>query len=209
MAQFTLNWDNTELLANANVTAQRASYRRKSVGGAYITTGFSPTNNLAKSAITTNSPVLTDNVIYEFILESLCISNGPTPNDNGVREMIGFGCIVPSMVLGDTTAIVTLDATGTDITKARFTLFLLGNPVKGPIVIIRSIDSIVYNIGGLVQNTSYYLQVELYSTINNIEVISSTVGFIASPCGDYLVHTTVTPVCNPTTSLTVSSTETL
>jgi hypothetical protein len=37
MATFTLTW--TPVITG-NVTAQRASYRQKSVGGAFLTTGF-------------------------------------------------------------------------------------------------------------------------------------------------------------------------
>ena len=90
MAQFTLNWDNTALLLEPNVIGQRAYYRRKDVGGTYISAGFSPVNDLPTSAVTTVSPALLDNVVYQFKVETLCTVNGPTVNSNGVIDQIDF-----------------------------------------------------------------------------------------------------------------------
>lgn len=212
MAQFTLNWDNTAVLAHPNSTGQRASYRQKSVGGAWITVGFTPTNDLPKTATTTDSPnSLLTNVVYEFKIESLCTVGGPTINDNGIREAIEFACITPVTGVTETTSTITLDVTGLDITKARFTLRKASDNtiVYGPTTVNRIGDSIMLQAVGLTGSTNYYWQVELYATVNLIEVISSQVNYLGVVCSPYPITTDAPAICDPITSLSVSSIEIL
>lgn len=209
MAQFILTWDNTAVLASSNATAQRALYRQKSIGGSFISAGFTPTNDLAKSAITTTTPVLSSNLVYEFKIQSICAQNGPTDNDNGIRELIAFACITPTVSQATTTATASLNVTGTDITKARFTLKKSSDNsiVYGPTIINRSVNTIATTATGLVGSTNYYWQIELYANINLVEIISSGSDFIGTVCGPYTTTTDVPPVCNPVTSVTVTSVE--
>jgi hypothetical protein len=208
MAQFVLTWDNTAVLANSNATAQRALYRVKSVGGAFSSTGFTPTNDLAKSATTSTSPVLSSNIVYEFKVQAICTENGPTDNDNGIVEKISFQCIVPDTEVTATTSNISIDVTGLDITKAKFTLKKSSdNSVVYTGTINRVGDSVSTTATGLTGSTNYYWQVELYATVNSIDVVSSGGSFLGAACGPYPITTSAPPVCNPVTSVDVSSIE--
>lgn len=209
-AQFTLNWDNTAVLAHPNSTGQRVSYRQKSVGGAWITAGFTPANDLATNVNSADTPnSLLDNVVYEFKVENLCSEGGPTINDNGVREAIEFACITPDTDQDFESASISINLTGTDITKVRFTLKRASDNtiIAGPTVVNRVANAASFNVTGLVPETNYYWQVELYANVNNIEVISSQVAYLGQPCSPYPFTTDENPVCNPVTSLDVSSVE--
>lgn len=208
MAQFRLTWDNSAVETNPNAISQRALYRQRSLGGVFVATGFTPANDLPKSADTVDTPILLNNRVYEFKLQSLCTENGPTDNDNGVVERIGFSCIVPVLSKTPNTGNITIDVSDTDITKARITLK-------------RSSDNLIINqwtinnIAGLIQqmaagldsSTSYYWQVEFYATVAGQEQISSNVSHLGSPCGPYTFTTDTPAVCDPVISLTVSSIE--
>lgn len=209
MAQFTLTWDNTAVLANPNATAQRALYRLKAVGGAFISAGFTPANDLAKTAITSTTPALGSNIVIETKVQSICTLNGPTDNDNGIQEVIDFSCIVPTLTKTSTTADASLDVTGTDIIKATFTLRKSSDNsiVSGPTVISRSVNTIATGATGLTGSTNYYWQVELHATVQGVEVKSSSVNYLGTVCGPYAVTTDAPPVCNPITSIDVSSIE--
>jgi hypothetical protein len=209
MAQFTLQWNNVNQIASSNCNNTRVSYRQKSVGGVFITAGFNPGNDMDKAVTQTDSPLLTDNVVYEFKVESLCAQNGPTPNDNGLVEAIGFACISPNIVKTDLTVQATLDVTNLDITKARFTLRRASNNVivGSPVIVNKVGTSIQHTFSGLTQLTNYYIDIELYATVNNTEVISSHPSYLASVCSPYPVQTDATPVCDPVTSASVTSIE--
>jgi hypothetical protein len=185
MAQFNLQWDNTDVNASSNTISQRASYRQKTVGGTFITAGFTPTNDFAKSissVLTPNS--LLDNVVYEFKIEAICTEGGPTANDNGVQEQIKFNCLTPVIVNTETTSEITLDLLNTDITKARFTLKKSSDntTVYGPTTVTRASNAATTPATSLVAGTDYYWEVTLYATVNGIEVNSAEVGHLGAVC---------------------------
>jgi len=187
MATFVLNWDNSLVLAEPNAINQRASYRIKTTGGAFITAGFSPANNLATSAITTTLAGATDNKIYEFKIEALCTAGGPTMNDNGIVEQIVFACVSPSsLTQTSTTVTISLDMTATDVTKVRFRLRRQGDgSLVQTITTIcpGAIGTTSANFTALSPNTAYYITAEFYCTINGVEVISSSSDYLNAVCG--------------------------
>lgn len=209
MAQFTLNWDNTALLLEPNVIAQRAYYRRKDVGGAYISSGFTPVNDLPVAAVTTVSPALLENVVYQFKVETLCTVNGPTINSNGVIEQIKFLCITPEINSTDVASNIVVNAVGTNITKIRFTLRKESDDsiVHGPIVVLPVDAGNMYTTTaiGLTAATEYYWQYEMYAVINGIEVISSDVAYLGAVCGEYPTTTEAVTSCTAPESLAVTN----
>lgn len=202
MAQFTLSWDNTDILLIPNVLEIRTGYRYKAVGGAYITDGFTPDNNLPTSATTSDSPSLDDNKVIEFIVQSICEENGPTDNDNGVQEVIGFACIVPTVTKTETTGTIVVDTTDLDITKIKFTLRKASdNTIVGTATTVNVVSgSATTTKTGLTESTNYYWQTELYATVNNVEVKNEI-------CSPYPFTTDTTPVCDPITDFTITSIE--
>jgi len=60
---------------------------------------------------------------------------------------------------------------------------------------------------GLTENTNYYLQIELYATVNTVEVISSGGAYLGIPCSPYPFTTNPLPVCASVTSISVDSIE--
>jgi hypothetical protein len=199
MAQFTVQWNNSDITANpSNNTNQRVSYRQKSVGGAWLTAGFSPTNDMSPSVTSASSPTLTSNLVYEFKHESICTQNGPVINDNGVQEQIGFTCIVPSIGNTDRTSTITLTLTGTDITKVNFTLRRSSNNsvVYGPIVVNRVGNLAQAVAASLDPSTNYYWQVSLVAVVNGQEVNSASSAYLNSICGPYTATTSAPPVQN-------------
>lgn len=207
MAQFILNWDNTAALADANATGQRVSYRRKDVGGSFLITGFSPANDLPKSATTATSPVLTNNVVYELKVQTLCTVNGPTDNSNGIIEQIGFVCIEPEITQTDIASTITISILGLNITKARFTLRKQSDSsiVDGPTVVVAAGNFISRTAAGLTASTGYYWEVELYATINGVEVISSDAAYLNAVCGPYEFETEAPTTCPAPQDLTVDA----
>lgn len=201
MGQFRLTWDNSAVLSNPNATGQRTNYRKKSTGGAFITTGFTPANDLPKTATTADSPVLLDNTIYEFKVQSLCSVSGPTDNDNGIQEELHFVAINPTLTKTQTTATASISVTELDITKARMTLKKTSdNSVAGTQSPVPSAGVISATISGLTANTAYYFQIELYTNLNNVETISSVYG-------PYPVTTDPVPTCAAVTGVNVDSIE--
>lgn len=182
--QFTLTWDSSKVVFSSNATAQTALYRRKSVGGAYISAGFTPANNMAKTVEAALSPVLLDNVIYEFKVQTICTVHGPTNDRNGIQEAINIACILPVVTHTSSQTTITIDVTNTDITKARFVLRKVSDDtIASPSVVVTRIgNSIASTAIGLIAATSYYWQINLYSTVNGIEVIGTT-------CSPYNVTT--------------------
>lgn len=203
MANFTLTW--TPVITG-NVTAQRASYRQKSVGGVFLTTGFSPSNDLSTAATTTDHGSLTDNTIYEFKISNVCTTGGPTDNSNGVIEQIVFACISPS--IGQTTTTATASYTGlpTDITKVRFTLRKTSDNslVSGPTTVTVVGAAASATATGLTASTAYYFQTEFFTTINGVEVVSSGASYLNAVCGPYAVTTDAPASCPAPDSLVVT-----
>lgn len=211
MAQFNLTWINTVLLINPNVTAQRALYRQKSIGGAFINTGFTPSNDLPVTASAVSSPVLADNRIWEFKIQAICTVGGPTDNQNGIQEGLKFACIQPIVSASITTAQAVLNVANTDIIKARFTVHRDDNNAVafGPVTVNRVGNSITANATGLSGSTDYYWETELYTTVNGVEVISSAlppVGLGVSCISN--TFTTDDAICDPLTDIDVSAVNT-
>jgi hypothetical protein len=208
MAQFKLIWNNSVVAVNPNAISQRAYYRQKTIGGVFISTGFTPANDLPKTASTANTPVLLNNIVYEFKVQSICTENGPTDNDNGIVEKIGFSCIVPILSKTSTTTNITFDVSTTDITKARLTLRRSSdNSIIYQQIINNSGGLIETMVTGLTPSTGYYWQAELYATVGGEEKISSSVDNLGSTCGPYIIVTDAPSVCDPVISITVNSVE--
>lgn len=174
--QFFLEWESDELVASTNALTLTALYRQKSVGGVFISVGFTPANPITKTIEAALSPVLLDNIIYEFKTEIQCTLNGPTNNSNGIKESINFACILPVLSHSDTQTSIIVDVTGLDITKAKFTLKKVSDDSNAvsPIIVNRLVNSISATATGLTPATAYYWQINLYSTINGVEVIGTT-----------------------------------
>lgn len=187
MAQFTLNWFAAPVMVNPNATGQRAVYRQKSIGGAFLSTGFTPANDLPKTQQSVTSPVLANNIIWEFKVQALCTDGGPTDNDNGIIEALKFFCIVPTVVFGAEDSTISINKTGLDITKARFVCKLQSNNaiVFGPVTSVPVGNGISATATGLDPNEDYYWEYELYSTVNGVEIISSASGQLNASCGPY------------------------
>jgi hypothetical protein len=182
MGTLTLNWDNTAVNASANATGQRALKRIAAVGGAFNTSDFSPANTLLKTATTTVATVL-NNRVYDFKVEALCTEGGPTENTNGLKQGIVFACIPPIINIGPTNIEVTIDLTSTDITKARIVLKLASDDsIISTQVVSRSVNTVYYNFSGLASD-GYYLEIELYATVDGVEVISSDETYLGVVCG--------------------------
>lgn len=208
MSQFTLIWNNIALLSSPNALTQAAEYRYRLVGGAYIATGFSPDNPLANSVSTTDSPTLDDNKVVQFKIQTLCTAGGPTDNDNGVQEGINFIEIIPTITKTTTTANISINATGTDITKARFTLRKSSdNSIVDQTIVNNISNTLVRPVTGLTYSTNYYWEVEFYANVNSVEVISSSSIYNGTAFSPYPFTTNAPAVCDPVTSVIVSSVE--
>lgn len=202
MAQFTLSWNNADILANVNVINVRALYRYKTLGGAFVSAGFTPANDMATSVITADTPILDNNKVVEIKVQSICTTNGPTDNDNGIQEAIEFACIVPTVTKTETTGTIVVDTTGLDITKVRFTLRKASdNTIVGSAITANVVANEATTVKtDLVGATNYYWQTELYATVNNVEVKSAI-------CSPYPFTTDTPLICDPLTDFTISSIE--
>lgn len=212
MQNFILKWLNIAVLANPNSLKQRVLYREKSDGGDFISTGFTPAGDLPKYA-TTASVNLEANIVYEFKVQNI---SGETEadvcdNDNGIVERLKFQCLVPVMTHTVKSASAVLNVTGTDITKARFTLKKLSDDsvVYGPVLKNVAGNSISATTGDILTgSTSYYWATELYATVADTEIVSSA----SSPIGlgslcNSASFTTDADICAPVTAVTVTSIE--
>lgn len=201
MAQFTLAWDNTSLLSNTNATGQRASYRQKKVGGLFQVNGFTPTNDLPKTATTSDSPILLDNIVYEFKVEALCSAGGPTANDNGIIEQLVFVCITPTKSATHNSATIEVNVVDTDIVKVEFSLKRSSDNSVVSTATVNVISGLATRtVNGLTPITSYYWEYKLIANVANVETASTV-------CGPHLFTTIPDPVCNPVVSLSIHSVE--
>lgn len=209
MAQFVLNWFAAPVMVNPNSVSQRALYRQKSVGGSFISTGFTPTNDLPTTTQSTTSPNLGTNIIWEFKVQAICTEGGPTDNNNGIVEGLKFECLTPNIATTTiTTATIVLNISGLDITKASFTLHLTSDDsvVYGPVVVNPSGSAITTTATGLTPDTEYYWEYTLYSTVNGVEIQSTSVEQLGVACfsDDF---STPEDVCLPCTALTAEAEE--
>jgi hypothetical protein len=186
MGLLQLKWLGGSSFGNPNIISHRMSRRIKTVGGLWITLGFTPANDLAVVAGVMGAvATVTDNKVYEAKVESICITGGPTINVNGIQEQIAFACIPPSLSSSSSAVSVLINLASTDITKARLVLrrqsdnFIVG----GPVIVNNVADAITYSFTGLSSITGYYLTVELYATVGGIDTISSSLEHLQDVCG--------------------------
>lgn len=202
MATFTLHWDNTAVLANSNVTAQRASYRRRSVGGTFATTGFTPANDMAKSVVSAVTGTLLDNVVYQFKVEAICTSGGPSINSNGLVENIKFDCIIAEVAPQSNSVLVKYTSLPVDIISVDFTIWdnagtsIIQGPFNVPVVA----GATQRMFTGLASATNYQSGIKLRAVLNNAtitQVISPEckTAFTTADAGDCDAPTNVTGLC--------------
>jgi hypothetical protein len=208
MAQFNLTWFNTAVIINPNVTGQRVSHRKKSLGGVFSATGYTPANDLPKTASASLSPALADNTVWEFKVEAYCTVGGPTINDNGLQEGLKFTCLVPTLSKTTNTATINLNVTGLDITQATFILHLTSDDsvVSGPTTVARTGSAITHTVTGLTPDTDYYWEFIQYAIVDGAEIASNDADQLNASCLSITVHTDE-DVCAPITALTSVATE--
>lgn len=207
MAQFNLSWFNTAVIINPNSIGQRVSHRGKTAGGAFVTTGYTPANDLPKTASASQSPVLGDNKVWEFKVECLCDEGGPIPNDNGNIEGLKFACLEPVISNIETdSATIALNVLNTDITSATFILHRNADDVvaAGPTTIARVGNSITWNVTGLDAETEYYVETILYAIVNGSQIASNDADQLNASCisEDFI---TLADVCAPVTAADITS----
>jgi hypothetical protein len=193
MGQKVLTWtpaggtNSIGQIANMRVTGQTT----------WVTTGFSPANPLSATATTTTATV-TDNTIYDFMVQTTCTYGGPT--DGGVQQGISFACIVP--VLTHTFNSVTATTSGfptPGVTTVIYSLYDSTNTLvatQNASVVGGSANT---TFAGLSASTTYSVRSDYSATVNGTTQTSSGV------CGNGTsVTTDPLPVCNAPTGLTVS-----
>lgn len=207
MATFNLVWMNTAVVINPNVTGQRISYRKKG-DTTWITTGFTPSNDLPKTAYAAISPNLSTNIVWQFKVEALCTVGGPIINDNGIIEGVVYECATPSLSHGSSTATITLNIAGTNISRAEFTLHLDSDDsiVSGPISVDPSGTAITTTVTGLTPSTAYYWTFQVFAVVGGVETSSADTGNLGQNCQSS-VFTTDPDLCAPITALTSIATE--
>ena len=185
MATIYLEWDNTAVNASGNALNQRLSWRQKTVGGSFFTSGTTPANDMAKTVNSASHDTAVVNKIYEYKVEALCTIGGPTPNSNGIQEGIAFECL-PLSTLTSTIDSVTVDTnlTGTDITKVRYTLRKQSdNSLVSTSLVTVAANAAPNTFSGLDLTTDYYVQVSYLTIVNAVEVESSNAEYLAVSCG--------------------------
>ena len=193
MATFTISWSNTAYTSNTNVTGQRIDYRQKSLNGAYITTGFTPPNDLAKTVTSASITGLLANAVYQFRVAALCTAGGPTFNSDGVREAIRFACVTPTSSNTDTSITVSLTGLPVDITRVIF------NIGAGPVSVLTSGGGATYTFTGLTASTTYTITTEFAAIVNGAELVS-TLGTCS-----ITVATAAPATCPAPSGLTITS----
>jgi len=208
MPQFKLDWFAAPVMVNPNATGQRAVYRQKSVGGSFISTGFTPANDLSIVAQTTTSPNLDANKIWEFKVQALCTSGGPTDNNNGIIEALKFACLLPTLSSTSFTATIQLNIASLDITKAVFSLHLVSDDtiVYGPVTATPLGTIIQTQATGIDDDTDYYWTFSLKSTVNGVEISSTDSTQLNQECQS-VEFSTPPDVCLPVTATTAVATE--
>jgi hypothetical protein len=184
MASLNLSWDNSTISGNPNAINQRISWRRTSTGGAFLTTGITPANDLNTSVNSAVHTTAAFNRVYQYKVQAICTIGGPVDNLNGLKEGIVFNCISPTFITDLTEATATINTFGTDLTKARFTLKLTSSGATIATATENvSGSTISHQFTGLTAYTSYYVLIELYATVDGADALSSNVAYGSITCG--------------------------
>lgn len=163
MALFEFNWTPN---INSGTIAQRVSYRQKSIGGDFISTGFNPANDLSITASSITINGLLNNVIYEFKLQNICQVGGAI--DGRIGEFIVFECPIISLSATKNIIIVNIPEQNEDI-KIKYTLWDEQQLIKYDTIISTDNQTTFTNVE---PNTKYIVKVELIANINNVDIIS-------------------------------------
>lgn len=173
-SNFVMTWTPS---TTAFTTAQRAYYRKKTTGGSFLTSGFTPANDLTTLDTTASVAGLTNNEVYEFRVANLCITGGPNYNSNGIKEAIKFNCSSAPVIslITSTGSTATVSGLPSDITKVRFTLYDGSGTtiIQGPVDIATSAGSAVKVYTGLTTATNYIVAIQLIAVVNGTEQMSS------------------------------------
>lgn len=202
MATINLQWIPAN---NANATGQRMSAIAK-VNGTLpnMTSGFSPANIMGKAVGSASFTTPNVNLVYRFMVETICTTGGPTPNNNGIKEGIQFACIPHDAKAMDSTN-VTYNArvfknlytfvddvsypTGiSSISGVEFSLYLPDNitriqgPFPGTISGTGINEVYQYIFQGLTPNTPYKLHYVLLASVDGQTVRSDAPGYLTVSC---------------------------
>lgn len=168
MATFNLAWT-APVLTNSTTANQRVEYRQKN-SGPFInnTSNIAPTNDLSNTATAAVISNLTDNVIYEFRVLSVCPNGVTNVNMDGIKEGINFACVPPTAnTFTDTSITVVVASLPPDITKVTF------NRGTGNVFATPSNGIASYTFPNLTPGISYTITAELSAFVNNGERTSS------------------------------------
>lgn len=200
MANFSIDWDNSQVNASSNALNQRVSKRispdsnNPGATPTFSTAGFTPTNDMNKSVSHATTTGLA-NVLYEFKVEAICTTGGPTINNNGVRQEIVFECIPVTLIVNtsapDSSLKASINTIGLDITKVRYILKdgITNAIISSQIINTNQIGLTTATFTGLTANHPYYASAEFYSIVNGVEVISTGTGYAIGACFSSTVST--------------------
>lgn len=159
------------------VTSQIISARKKG-DIPWLTTNFTPSNNLGAAVNTATYTNADGNTIYQFKINSVC--GGSTSTDSAVAEGINFQCLPEvNVLLGSNNISVLVENIPSDITKLVFYLFASNGTTVvqiSPEINISGGDA-AYNFTGLTLSTTYKIGISQVAVLVNngtpAEVVSS------------------------------------
>lgn len=163
-ANFNISWTAG---VTSNTTAQRVYYRQKSIGGAYITTGFIPPNDLPINATSTTINNLSFNRVYEFLVANIC-SESEQPIYSAKVEKINFECLGVYDIQSETYSIIfyaIINTANVDINKVK--LSISGFPDK-TFDVVNGSNPLIFD--GLTPDTAYVLQVRYGAIVNGVQI---------------------------------------
>lgn len=224
---FTFDWDNTALATDSNVIGQRISFRPKDTLGAWHTAGFTPSNDINKTIHHAINPLIADNLIYQFKLETICGVGGPVISNNDIQEQITFQCVEPSytyLIQGvpgflETDITISLhnldDVNSVDLLIRKVSDDSL---FRGPYTMAVINGSLEQDIStNIDQSTYYYIQTRYRAFVQGVQVYSDSSNYLGAwcssqsfiaPTSNTTTTTTTLPPGSTTTSTSTSSTTT-
>lgn len=172
-ATLRLNWIPN---INSKVTAQRAYFRQKSIGGSFSDEGFDPPNDLPTTASTVEIHDLLYNTVYQFQIANICEdADTPVFNDNGIKEGIVFKCEPASVTISFDSLKPYLSALSQDIIKIKFSLYTENN-----VLIRNSTVNVVDNYAEVLfddldSETIYIIKTQYHAIVNGVEILSQCI----------------------------------